>query len=177
MLDQKSRTPESLAATFALALRTVSHGKLAMAFDAILVALERKGWPTVLHARGAAASANARAVRLHALPVHLDQALAQCDLVLCQGLATVSAALLAGRPIVQLPGHLEQAMILHRVVCQGLGVGVLRDAGLEAISVALDLVHDDAGYARRAASFSRHYHGFTSTLAAESVAEQCAALL
>jgi hypothetical protein len=37
IVDQKSRTPESLAATFALALRGVSHPKLAMAFDAILV--------------------------------------------------------------------------------------------------------------------------------------------
>ncbi len=37
VFDQKSRTPESLARTFAACLRGVSHPKLAMASDAILV--------------------------------------------------------------------------------------------------------------------------------------------
>ncbi len=37
VVDQKSRTPESLARTLALALRGVSHPKFAMAFDAVLV--------------------------------------------------------------------------------------------------------------------------------------------
>ncbi len=37
VFDQKSRTPESLARTFAACLRTVSHPKLAMAADAFLV--------------------------------------------------------------------------------------------------------------------------------------------
>jgi hypothetical protein len=37
MVDQLSRTPESLAASFAVTLRTVQHPKLVMAFDAILI--------------------------------------------------------------------------------------------------------------------------------------------
>lgn len=37
VVDQLSRTPESLARTFAAALRTVAHPKLALAFDAMLV--------------------------------------------------------------------------------------------------------------------------------------------
>jgi hypothetical protein len=37
IIDQKSRTPESLARTFAACLRTVSHPKMAMAADAFLV--------------------------------------------------------------------------------------------------------------------------------------------
>ena len=37
VVDQLSRTPESLARTYAAALRTVSHPKLAVAFDAMLV--------------------------------------------------------------------------------------------------------------------------------------------
>ena len=37
IVDQLSREPESLAASFAACLRTVSHPKLPMAFDAILV--------------------------------------------------------------------------------------------------------------------------------------------
>ncbi|MFC4259254.1 thioredoxin family protein [Marinobacter lacisalsi] len=37
VVDQKSRTPESLAKSFALALRAVDHPKMAMAGDAVLV--------------------------------------------------------------------------------------------------------------------------------------------
>jgi hypothetical protein len=37
IVDQKSRTPESLARSFALSLRAVDHPKLAMAGDAVLV--------------------------------------------------------------------------------------------------------------------------------------------
>lgn len=37
VVDQLSRTPESLAASFAAALRSVAHPKVAMAFDAMLV--------------------------------------------------------------------------------------------------------------------------------------------
>ena len=37
VVDQKSRTPESLARSFALCLRAVDHPKLAMAGDAVLV--------------------------------------------------------------------------------------------------------------------------------------------
>src|SRR5262249_48209271 len=37
IVDQKSRTPESLASTFAVNLRALHHPKLALAFDAMLV--------------------------------------------------------------------------------------------------------------------------------------------
>lgn len=37
VIDQRSRTPESLARTFAASLRAVAHPKLPMAFDALLV--------------------------------------------------------------------------------------------------------------------------------------------
>jgi len=43
VVDQISRTPESLARTFALALRAVAHPKLALAFDALLVVSPEHG--------------------------------------------------------------------------------------------------------------------------------------
>ena len=43
VVDQISRTPESLARTFALALRAVGHPKLALAFDALLVVSPEHG--------------------------------------------------------------------------------------------------------------------------------------
>lgn len=43
VVDQLSRTPESLARSFAAALRTVGHPKLAIAFDAMLVVSPEHG--------------------------------------------------------------------------------------------------------------------------------------
>lgn len=43
IVDQISRSPQSLARTFALALRSIVHPKLAMAFDAILVVSPEHG--------------------------------------------------------------------------------------------------------------------------------------
>ncbi len=43
VVDQISRTPESLARTFALALRAVAHPKLALSFDAMLVVSPEHG--------------------------------------------------------------------------------------------------------------------------------------
>jgi hypothetical protein len=43
VVDQLSRTPESLASTFAACLRTVAHPKLLLAFDAVLVVSPEHG--------------------------------------------------------------------------------------------------------------------------------------
>jgi hypothetical protein len=43
VVDQASRTPESLARTFAGALRTVAHPKLPLAFDAFVVVSPEHG--------------------------------------------------------------------------------------------------------------------------------------
>jgi hypothetical protein len=43
LVDQLSRTPESLARSFALGLKAVGHPKLAMAFDAMLVVSPEHG--------------------------------------------------------------------------------------------------------------------------------------
>ncbi len=43
VVDQLSRTPESLARSFAAALRTVAHPKLVLAFDALLVVCPEHG--------------------------------------------------------------------------------------------------------------------------------------
>ena len=144
----------------------------------LLEALEQTGWPTVMHRRGGGADGGGGgSVRIHAEPLRFDLVLAQCDLVVTQGLATVSGALLAGRPVVQAPAHLEQMMILHRVVHQGLGVGLLRGADLHAAKAALDMVWPDGGFADRATAFARRYHGLSSDLAADAIAAECAELL
>jgi hypothetical protein len=43
VMDQASRTPESLARSFALVLRTVGHPKLALGMDALLVVCPEHG--------------------------------------------------------------------------------------------------------------------------------------
>ena len=145
-------------------------------FQPTLDALARKGWPTALHVRGGTPLTPAN-IRLHKEPVQLTRALAECDLVIGQGLATITAALLAGRPVVQMPGHLEQTMILHRVVLQGLGVGVLRAANADGVTLALDTLQRETAYTTRARAFADRYHGFTAEAAAAAVVEACEYLL
>lgn len=79
-------------------------------------------------------------VAVHAEPVRLHDALAAAHVVACHGVATLSAAVLAGRRVLHLPGHLEQAMVSRRLVWSGLGVGVPREAGLGWVGRGLDQV-------------------------------------
>ena len=62
-------------------------------------------------------------LRLEAEPLHIQQVMAQADLVVSHGgRGTTSAALLAGRPQLLLPTHMEQAMVGRRVADAGLGI-------------------------------------------------------
>lgn len=70
-------------------------------------------------------------------PVQLRNALEEAQVVACHGVATLSAAVLAGKRVVHLPGHLEQAMVYRRLIWGGLGVGVPLEARSEWVEVAL----------------------------------------
>jgi UDP:flavonoid glycosyltransferase YjiC (YdhE family) len=149
-------------------------------FAAMLSALTQSGYATVLHASGLtpsqAASASASTVQVSAEPIRLRDALAACDAVVCQGIGTASAALVAGKPVLLMPEYLEQEMTLHCVDRQKLGVGVSRWASVETVLSALRFVLNNPVCRSRAADFATHYHGYTPDLAAEAVAEGCDAL-
>lgn len=146
----------------------------------LLEALDRLGLPSVMQVTGLAAEAAAALsrgrVRVTGVPVHLPTALEACDIVVCQGLGTVAAALVAGRPVLVLPVYVEQMMTLHRVARQGYGLGVPADADAETTGAALRRLLDDPSCRRAAGAFSLSYAGYQPGLALTAISEELIAL-
>lgn len=83
----------------------------------------------VVHVRNATPALTARLskgggpVRIYAERIDAAAALAACDIVVTHGgHGLISAALAAGRPILSLPGVIEQAMLSFRVAKAGFGL-------------------------------------------------------
>ncbi len=58
-------------------------------------------------------------------PLNMDQVAASCDLALCHGGGgTTAALLLAGKPLILFPMHLEQAMTARRLIALGVAVSL-----------------------------------------------------
>ena len=98
-------------------------------FRPLLDALRAEERVAVVLARGISAEAAARLagphLHLEAEPLHMQQVMAQADLVVSHGgMGTTSAALLSGKPQLLLPTHMEQAMVGRRVADAGLGIAL-----------------------------------------------------
>lgn len=109
-------------------------------------------------------------VRLAAGPVDLALVRTQCDGVVCHsGLGTVSALLTAGRPLLLLPGHIEQTMVAMRV--QTLGAGLAADPGRmrRAAAELVARLVGDAALAKAAGAFAARYARWHPRTAAEAI--------
>jgi UDP:flavonoid glycosyltransferase YjiC (YdhE family) len=147
-------------------------------FAPLLAALGMLGMPTVLHARNRRGTVVYPAnVWLADGPMQVGAALASCRVAICQGHGTLAAALLAGRPVLLLPQHPEQVMLLARVMRQGLGLGVAVDADAAAIAATLQRLLHEPAYTERAQSFAARYHGYEPSIATTAIAEDCCEIL
>ena len=147
------------------------------ALGALIAALHRLGLPSIVEAThmsdGLAQAASRTHVRVVANQLHGAAALAACDIVACQDIATAAPALLAGRPLLMLPWPVEQTMTLHRVASQGLGHGIPPTATAEDAEAALRRLLDDAPCRMRAANFARSYSGYAPSIATDAIIEAC----
>ena len=133
----------------------------------VLRAIAARRLPTVLHIPGLPSpaleamvgAAAMECVRLHTEPVRMAAVLAECEVVVCHGVGTLSAGLAAGKRVLHLPGHLEQDMVLFRLLQGRLGTGVLRDAEPVQVEAALDAILREPVYLRRAVAFARGHAG------------------
>jgi UDP:flavonoid glycosyltransferase YjiC (YdhE family) len=94
-------------------------------------------------------------------------------MIVCQGIGTASAALVAGRPVLLLPEYLEQLMTLNCLARLGLGIGVARAATADAIRSAARIVIDRPNFRENAERFARRYHGFSPGLPAAAIIGAC----
>jgi len=139
----------------------------------LIAALDTLGLPAIVQADrispSLAASLSRPRVLVVAETVDRDAALASCDFVACEHSAMVAPALLAARPVLMLPRHVEQLMTLHRIAPQGLGHGVPADADAAGVDAALRRLLDDAACRQRVAGFARSYQGYQPVMAADAV--------
>ena len=93
-------------------------------------------------------------------PLDLRRYRAEADLaVLYGGAATTATFLLAGKPVLCLPAHLEQSLTAWRIAALGAGVCVMPDAEPQALARALDPLLHDPEPGRRARAFAARHAG------------------
>jgi UDP:flavonoid glycosyltransferase YjiC (YdhE family) len=156
-------------------------------FRPLMEALRVEKHVAIVLARGLSAEAAARLagphLRLEAEPLQMQQVMAQADLVVSHGgMGTASAALLAGKPQLLLPNHMEQAMVGRRVADAGLGIALPVSPAVRAGENArpgpatdwrrlLRRVLNEPAWAAAARSVASRHAGASPAATAERVAD------
>lgn len=111
-------------------------------------------------------------------PVDMDAARHQADLMVCHGGdATVSAALLAGKPLMVLPMHAEQYGTAQSVERLGAGLNVAPDNYTPDFLRLFKRLLSEASFVRQAQAFAEKYRGFDSVAQIEQIADRCEQLI
>ncbi|RLJ68480.1 glycosyltransferase [Sulfurisoma sediminicola] len=133
--------------------------------EAALAALHALGQPTVVFFPGAPEALLARFAAPHMAfvrnPLDLARTGKEADAAITYGsLSTTSRFLLAGKPLLLLPGHLEQFLMARRV--EQMGAGLLVDPEMPASDLPqkLQQVVFDPFFAGNAQAFARKYAAF-----------------
>jgi UDP:flavonoid glycosyltransferase YjiC (YdhE family) len=143
---------------------------------ALLVrALGELGWPAAGYLRGGA-TLDRVPVNLHFSHRALDvaRALAESQLVVSHaGHTSAAQMLLAGRPGLLLPTHLEQFLTMRRVVRMGAGLGVEPTVREPDLIGALRILAASALYRENAAAFSARYAAHSRQAALKTLLARC----
>lgn len=133
--------------------------------EAVLEALAGLGLPAVVFFPGIDAAVRERYCAAHLAfldqPADIAQMVREADLAITySSLATTTAFLLAGKPVLMLPGHLEQFMLARRVEAMGAGrlVNPEQPAG-DLRAVIADLL-DNPHWHDNARTFAAKYAAF-----------------
>lgn len=103
-------------------------------------------------------------------PADLAQLARDADLGITYGsLATTTAFLLAGRPVLLLPGHLEQFLVARRVVEMGAGELVNPESPPADLSGTLQALLGNPAYRENARAFAAKYAAFDQARVVENL--------
>lgn len=133
--------------------------------EAALAALHALGQPGVVYFPDAPAGLLARYAAPHlvfsASPLDLTQTAREADAAISYaGLSTATSFLLAGKPLLLLPGHLEQFLLARRVEEMGAGLLLNPEQAPVDLEQKLRRVLFDADFALNARAFARKYENF-----------------
>jgi UDP:flavonoid glycosyltransferase YjiC (YdhE family) len=111
-------------------------------------------------------------------PADIEQMVREADLAITYAsLATTTAFLLGGKPLLMLPGHLEQFLVARRVEEMGAGrlVNPEQPPG-DLRSVIADLI-DNPSWRANAAAFAAKYSAFDQQAVTGNLVRRIAELL
>jgi UDP:flavonoid glycosyltransferase YjiC (YdhE family) len=133
--------------------------------EAALAALYELGLPTVVFFPDLAAELETRFAAPHLVfsraPLDLGAtAQAATAAVTYAGMSTATRILLAGKPQLLLPGHLEQYLFARRVAELGAGLLIGADGPPAGLATALRRIVAEPGFAAAAQVFARKYAAF-----------------
>jgi UDP:flavonoid glycosyltransferase YjiC (YdhE family) len=150
--------------------------------EPVLQALDALPNPTLVYAAGISPALISRYqsanLAFASQPVGMDAARRQADLMVCHGGdATVSAALLAGKPLMVLPMHAEQYGMAKNVERLGAGLNVAPENYKPDYRKLFKRLLNEASFTRQAQAFAEKYSGFDSLVQIEQIADRCEQLL
>jgi hypothetical protein len=151
--------------------------------EPLLRFLGRHGLPTLASVRDVTAEQierhRAANLRITGRPLDLPALFPECDAVIANGtLNVLHAALLAGKPVLILPLHLEQVLTGLRAAELGaaLLVGLARDPPPD-YGRLLDPLLSQPGFAVAAGGFADRHADYDPAASAAAIADRCEALL
>lgn len=133
--------------------------------EAALQALHALGLPTVVFFPDVDPALRERMAAPHLAfatgPVDLASASRQADAAITYAsLSTTTRFLLAGKPVLLLPWHLEQFMLARRVQAMGAGLLIEPEKPADELPQKLQRIVNDASFAGNARAFARKYAAF-----------------
>ncbi len=133
--------------------------------EAALQALHRLGQPTVIYFPGIAETLRQKWQASHmvfaAELMDTERAAREADVAITySSLATTTAFLMAGKPLLLLPSHLEQFLLAKRVVEMGAGQVISAEQPADNLPQLLTDLLDNPAYAENARAFSKKYASF-----------------
>lgn len=107
-------------------------------------------------------------------PLRIDTVRKQCDAAVCHaGVGTTAALLAAGKPLLLLPGHTEQAMVAMRVKQMGAGLVCDNDRPSSTISEQIAALLNDPGLRAGAKKFAQRYRDRTQDGIVREIVQHC----
>jgi UDP:flavonoid glycosyltransferase YjiC (YdhE family) len=133
--------------------------------EAALTALRELGQPTVIFFPDAPDALIARFAAPHLVftrePVDLSRTAQEAAAAITYAsLSTTTRFLLAGKPVLLLPWHLEQFLMARRVAEMGAGLFVDPEQPPTGLAAALQRIVAETGFAANAQAFARKYAAF-----------------
>jgi hypothetical protein len=148
----------------------------------VLQALVAKGCRTLVYmpevSAGQPAPLRSPLIHYSSGPVHMQQVLQDCALLVCHaGAGTMNEALLAGVPVLMLPAQAEQFLIAMRVQHTGAGINAAQQSRPPQFKAMIDTLLDRAEHREAAQAMASQHGSFSHEQQTQDLVAEFEALL